>query len=373
MSVTFKWLEQPFQPDIEQQIISLWVRTNLVSEAEREQRLSEVVAMAMVDGEVIAICSKVTRVFQPINRPLHYLRAMTAPEFHRKGVSLVLTGFVTRQLEAHFNSGQDVECIGVWAAIEADYVDRLEVAQCYFHAPATMDGEDPQRFDLLALNTSNKTGRVTPHLVHYFQHASLFQQGPTADASPVQVSRSARILAVDKLLNDSDPYRLEYCYGRMEAHQSKAVTDLWLQQGVMPDLTACAERLPSVAGLAWSGDQLMAVGSVFVSAYEPLKSNLLGYRSFVRPEARGSATATALMKLIVQNLNDAYQTGKLRGLPGIAIVLQNDKLNTNVASPVGETIHTVLAGYLNGAQVRLVYFEGATIAMPSRSNGSSGQ
>ena len=81
----------------------------------------------------------------------------------------------------------------------------------------------------------------------------------------------------------------------------------------MPDLTACAERLPSVAGLAWSGDQLMAVGSVFVSAYEPLKSNLLGYRSFVRPEARGSATATALMKLIVQNLNDAYQTGKLRG------------------------------------------------------------
>ena len=373
MSVTFEWLEHPLQPGIEQGITSLWSRTNLVDESEQRQRLSEVVAVAMVKEEVIAVCSRVTRVFQPINRPLHYLRAMTAPEHHRKGVSLVLTGFVTHQLESQFNRGQDVECIGVWAAIQADYVDRLEVAQCYFHAPATMEGEHPQRFDLIDLSKSNKTGRVTPHLVHYFERASLFQQGPTTSRSPVQVSREARILAVDKLLNDSDPYRLEYCYGRMEGHQSKAVTDLWLQHGVLPDLTACAERLPSVAALAWSGDQLIGIGSVFSSAYEPLKSNLLGYRSFVSPEARGSATATALMKLVVKNLNNAYQTGKLRGLPGIAIVLQNDKLNTNVASPIGETIRTVLMGYLNGAQVRIVYFDGATIPMPSRSSRLSGQ
>ena len=371
--MTFEWLEHPLQSDIEQGITSLWGRTNLVSEGEHRQRLTEVVAVALLDGEVIAVCSRVTRVFQPINRPLHYLRAMTAPEHHRKGVSLVLTGFVTHQLECQFDRDEAVECIGVWAAIQADYVDRLEVAQCYFHAPATMDGEHPQRFDLVALSKSNKTGRVTPHLVHYFERASLFQQGPTSSRSPVQVSRRARILAVDKLLNDSDPFRLEFCYGRMEGRQSKAVTDLWLQHGVLPDLTACAERLPSVAALAWSDDQLVGIGSVFSFAYEPLKSKLLGYRSFVSPEASGSATATALMKLVVDNLNDAYQTGKLRGLPGIAIVLQNDKLNTNVALPIGETIRTVLMGYLNGAQVRIVYFDGATIPMPSSSNGLSRQ
>lgn len=373
MSVTYEWLEHPLQPDTERDITSLWTRTGRVAESEHEERLREVVAVAKVEGEVIAICSRITQLFQPINRPLHYLRATTAPEHYRKGVSLILTGFVTRQLESRFDSGEDIECIGVWAAIQAEYVDRLEVAQCYFYAPATADGKEPQRFDLIALDTNKTTGRVTPHLVHYFERASIFQQGPTVYTSPLQVQRRARVLAVDRLLNDSHPYRLEYCYGQMEAHHNKAVTDLWLQQGVLPDLTACAERLPSVAALAWSDDQLMGIGSVFNSAYEPLKSNLLGYRSFVRPEARGSATATALMKLVVENLNNAYQAGKLKGLPGIAIALQNDKLNTNVASPIGENIRTVLMGYINGAQARVVYFDGATIPMPSKSGGLSGR
>lgn len=323
----------------------LWSEAEAIVEEEQEQRLQQVCAVATLDGEVVGVASGNNRVYAPIQRPLYYIRSFVSEKHRLRGIAETLVGHVAKYLEQKFNSGDPLGCIGVWIELQAAYVADLTQGPVVFELPDADGCMSP--FYLVQIFIDPTSGKLTPHYVHYFEKASLFEDGP--------IDHPKKIPAAE------DAYDLIYCLNNLAESDKKAICQLWLEEGVMPDLASCRQRLDSVAAIAKKGGRVIGVGSVFSASYPGIRYKVMGYRSFIRPEARGGATATKLLKLVCNKLEQAYHAGVLWDHPGVAIMLQNDRLNLNVAAPCGPDLQTVLVGYENGAQVRIKYFEGAEV------------
>ena len=78
--------------------------------------------------------------------------------------------------------------------------------------------------------------------------------------------------------------------------------------------------------------------------------------------------ATKLLNLVFHELNKTYADDPtLKNKHRIAYVLQNDDLNKSVHLTRSPLTNGCLAGYINGLQLRLKYFHGASIDMTDQS------
>jgi len=347
--IRIEQIEQPLTPSLIAKITALWDHEGAVI-ADRHQRLSQVLLLAWA-GETLAGVSsiKVTH-HSGIDKPLFIQRGIVGAEFRRQGVSYLLYQATVETLEDRFDQGLDTRAIGVFVEVEADLAAELPSIFCSFSHTHSKQNR-PVESNLVGI-----TEEGYPHYIYYFKNASLFMAGPSTEER------------IDKLADDGSGTTLQFCWRTLTSAQEEGLIDLWLSSGVINDRETCLERLPQVAALALDGEKIVGIGSIFDASFSAARANVLGFRSFISPDARGSLLATKLLNRVFHELNKTYADDPtLKNKHGIAYVLQNDDLNKSVHLARSPLTNGCLAGYINGLQLRLKYFDGASIDMTDQS------
>ena len=343
--LTIEEAKQPLEESLASAIKSFWIEQDAGVD-DLDQRLSEVKMIARCDGEIAGVLTATLVKPTLLTYPLINCRLMVGEKFRRDNLAYRLHQRAVQQLEHNFNAGRDTSAIGVLAVTEAKFVLASGEARCRWGYEETDSGP------LIEFNLFGVKPDGRPQYVHFFEHASLFAEGPVVEPTKTRLQ--------DK---DND-IRLTFTWGKLTEQESQQVLGLWLANGVMTSREACLERLPQVAALAWKGDRVVGVASLFEVPYEPANAEFYGYRSFISPEARGGATATKLLNLTYEELNKLSQAGNLpSSFHGIAYVLQNEHLNKHVHKPMGPDVRSVFIGFLDKMQLRVKYFDGAKVQL----------
>jgi GNAT superfamily N-acetyltransferase len=339
-TVRIEHVEQPLSVQVSAKIVALWKHEDAVI-SDHDERLSEVVALAW-DGDILAgVSSAGVILHDGVDQPLFTLRTIVSSGFRRQGISYQLYHFVVELLEERFDRGEDTRGIGFVVDVEAVSMINLKEVFCSFSHTHSVQNR-PVQFNLVGITESGY-----PQFIYYFEHASLFADGPVFEA------------AVDKLAPDPG-LDLNFCWNKLTSAEEQQIIGLWLSWGVIADRESCLARLPQVAALAWEDGKIVA--SIFKTPYETAKTSLMGFRSFVSPDAKGAFVATKLLDFIYQEFNKIYlEHPVLKDMHGMAYVLQNDQLNKNVHMARGPDVGSCLAGYIEKLQLRVKYFEGASI------------
>ena len=343
--ITIEQVEQPLDESLTSAIKSFWIEQD-AGVADLDQRLSEVKMIARCDGEIAGVLTATLVKPTLLTYPLINCRLLIGEKFRQENLAYTLHQRAVQQFESDFNAGLDTSAIGVLAVTEAKFVLASGEARCRWGYPVDENGP------LIEFNLFGVKSDGRPQYVHFFEHASLFAEGPVVEPPKTR-------------LQDKDPdIRLTFTWGKLTEQEAQQVLGLWLANGVMKSREACLERLPQVAALAWKGDRVVGVASLFEVPYEPANAEFYGYRSFISPEARGSASATKLLNLTYEELNKLSQAGALpSSFHGIAYVLQNEQLNKHVHKPMGPDLRSVFIGFLDNMQLRVKYFDGAKVQL----------
>lgn len=343
--LTIEEAKQPLEESLASAIKSFWIEQDAGVD-DLDQRLSEVKMIARCDGEIAGVLTATLVKPTLLTYPLINCRLMVGEKFRRDNLAYRLHQRAVQQLEHNFNAGRDTSAIGVLAVTEAKFVLASGEARCRWGYEETDSGP------LIEFNLFGVKPDGRPQYVHFFEHASLFAEGPVVEPTKT------------RLQNEDTDIRLTFTWGKLTEQESQQVLGLWLANGVMKSREACLERLPQVAALAWKGDRVVGVASLFEVPYEPANAEFYGYRSFISPEARGGATATKLLNLTYEELNKLSQAGNLpSSFHGIAYVLQNEQLNKHVHKPMGPDVRSVFIGFLDKMQLRVKYFDGAKVQL----------
>ena len=343
--LTIEEAKQPLEESLASAIKSFWIEQDAGVD-DLDQRLSEVKMIARCDGEIAGVLTATLVKPTLLTYPLINCRLMVGEKFRRDNLAYRLHQRAVQQLEHNFNAGRDTSAIGVLAVTEAKFVLASGEARCRWGYEETDSGP------LIEFNLFGVKPDGRPQYVHFFEHASLFAEGPVVEPTKT------------RLQNEDTDIRLTFTWGKLTEQESQQVLGLWLANGVMKSREACLERLPQVAALAWKGDRVVGVASLFEVPYEPANAEFYGYRSFISPEARGGATATKLLNLTYEELNKLSQAGNLpSSFYGIAYVLQNEQLNKHVHKPMGPDVRSVFIGFLDKMQLRVKYFDGAKVQL----------
>ena len=345
-TVHLEHVEQPLTKPVEDKILALWEQEQAII-TDTEERMGEVLALAWDGDNLAGVASTAVVHHEGVDKPLFILRTLVNSMFRQQGVAYQLYQSVVEQLEERFDKGQDTRAIGVFVEVEAEHVKDMTEVPCSFSHNHSVQ-KRPMQFNLTGI-----TQRGFPQYIYYFENASLITDGP------VFHERAAK-LAVEPGIE------LRFCWNKLTGAEQQQIVGLWLSHGVITDREACLKRLPQVAAVALEDGQVVAVSSIFKAPYETARVNLMGYRSFVSPDARGSFVATKLLNLVYEEFNSSYQEDPaLREFQGIGYVLQNDGLNKSVQMARGPDVGSCLAGYMDDLQLRIKYFDGATVKLES--------
>lgn len=341
-SINIVSVEQPLEESVVQKIDALWDSEDAVV-PDKEERLSEIVALAWAGESLAGIASTAVIHHEGIDKPLFILRALVGSPFRLQGVVYELYRYVVELVEARFDSGEDTRAIGVFVEVEAEHIHDMKEIPCSFSHDHSVQ-KRPVQFNLVSI-----TDRGFPQYIYYFENASLFADGPVIEER-------------ENKLAPEPGTSLSFCWNKLSSAEQQQIMGLWISSGVITDREACLRRLPQVAALAREDDQIVAVASIFQTPYEAAKANLMGFRSFVSPDAKGSYIATKLLSLVYEEFNKTYtEDPALKDIHGIAYLLQNDSLNKNVRMARGPDVASCLAGYIDKLQLRIKYFDGANI------------
>ncbi len=99
--------------------IAFWEKLGLVPPAERERRVSELVAIARIDGEVVALSTASLAVLPPLKARFAMYRCAVAPAFRRHDVSYRISGWSRERLEAWSAAHPAEQVAGMAAIIQA--------------------------------------------------------------------------------------------------------------------------------------------------------------------------------------------------------------------------------------------------------------
>ncbi|MEM1113056.1 MAG: hypothetical protein AAGI11_14185 [Pseudomonadota bacterium] len=343
-AIRLEEVQQPLQQPLRDDILALWEREQAVIPA-IEERLAEVVAVAW-SGDALAGVASTGVVQHPgIKQPLFFMRAMVGSDYRKQGLAYLLHRRVVEIMEDRFDRGEDTRAIGVYVEVERAHVQSLEEAFCSF-SHVHSEQNRPVQFNL-----SGFTDDGFPQYIYYFEHASLIQQGPVIEPP----SQRAELI---------EGAEIRFCLNELTSAQQQQIIGLWLTYGMLPDRDACLKRLPQVLAVALEHGAIIGVASAFTTELEDLRAKMLGYRTFVSPDAKGGFYGTKLLAMVMDELNRRAKTEpQLKDIQGVAIALQNENLNKNVTRPRGGDVGTSLVGYLGDRQLRVIYFDGATVKM----------
>ena len=340
--VKLEEVNHPLPQPVAEQVLALWEQEEAVIE-DKDERLGEIMVLAWADEKLVGIASTAVIVDEGIRKPLFILRALVDSRYRQQGLAYLLYQSVVEIAEQRFDSGEDIRAIGMYVEVEAQHVAGLKEFPCSFSHTHSTQNRSVQ-FNLVGF-----TDTGFPRFIYYFENASLFANGPVPPETEDKLAPEAGVT-------------LKFCLNSLTEAEQQQIVGLWLTSGAIETREKALQRLPQVAAVAIENNKIVAVASVFTTPYEAARANLLAFRSFVSPDARGSYTATKLLNLVYQEINKRYkQDDGLKDLHGIVYVLQNDKLNKNVQRARGPDVKSCLAGYLNDLQLRIRYFDGAAV------------
>lgn len=345
---TLQHIEQPLDAATEKAITAFWAEEQTPID-DVEGRLKEVRLLALVDKKIAGVATAFLATPKALGLSAYAIRIFVGKNFRGAGAANLLTKAFVENAEEQFNSEMDISAIGVMASTEVSFITSGDPVACRWGYPHE-DGTPHIEFNLFKL-----TSDARPQYIHFFKHASLFQEGPVVEP------------LVDRIDGTDDSLKLSFTLGSLSESDAQQVLGLWLANGVMETREAAIKRLPQVAALAWQGERIVGIASLFEVPYEPVNAKFFGFRSFISPEARGGAAATRLLNLVFDKLEEKFNAGEFgKDFHGIAYVLQNERLNKQVHKPMGPNVRSVFIGYLNDMQLRVKYFKGAKISTKSQ-------
>lgn len=99
--------------------IALWTQTGLVAPSDREERVSQLVALALVDGEAVAVATAKLEYLPPLKCRVAMYRCMVAPPFRQHAISYRLSGYARGVLEDWSREHPEENVLGMAAEIHA--------------------------------------------------------------------------------------------------------------------------------------------------------------------------------------------------------------------------------------------------------------
>lgn len=119
MDVVFEEAWRRNDPEQAREAVAFWERLNLVPPVERERRASEVVGLARVDGQVVALSTAGLAVLPQFRARFAMYRCAVDPAFRRQDISYRLSGWSRGVLEAWSAAQRQEQVVGMAAIIQA--------------------------------------------------------------------------------------------------------------------------------------------------------------------------------------------------------------------------------------------------------------
>ena len=261
-------------------------------------------------------------------------------DFERDDVLRALLGALTKSVQLYDSTRASIYAVGV------RYVASVVPTSA---SMSFMAGE----YEFNYIGETEKRGGV---YLHYFDGAHVkFPSGHQHHRESPSVHSDSD--------SDSDPDPLSYHYCFLSADRSweASVQEFWLQEGALPNLEQCEQRLPQVAMVAYDHRHVAAVGSLFAARVEKVQSHMLAVRIFVGAKYRRGLAATEIVNKLWINLNQQYQNGELAPrMPGMFYLIQNVEINAQCSIAQGPLTGFLVVGFDDqGQQMRLKWFEDA--------------
>jgi hypothetical protein len=139
-----------------------------------------------------------------------------------------------------------------------------------------------------------------------------------------------------------------------KALESDATT-IWTNAANLPQETSVTERLKEVALIAYEDDVPVALTTLNVQVYNPVRQKFAFIRGTVLPDKRLQAIGINLMIETYKMIEAYAKDHPAEAIAGMISVFQVPGIGE---IPYGNSIGTVLIGYTNeNQQVRLVWFK----------------
>ena len=144
------------------------------------------------------------------------------------------------------------------------------------------------------------------------------------------------------------------------------LADFWLRHGAIADPARAQARALQAIVVARDGSgALCGVATALLRVIPRLRQPTYYYRQFFAPDQRGNKQALPFFKDAVRILEEGNKA-KHESL-GVLLEIENSWLNGHFTQAVGERTGGTFIGYSpRGHQLRVIYFEGATLFPPAR-------
>jgi hypothetical protein len=327
--------------ELAEEVVEFWSKRGVLQGDAALERLPAVVCVAIGDeGEVVGVNSVDQRDVTLVGRPFWAYRSLLADPFDDD------------LADAMFNSAFEA------LAEEFDPEASGPLGLCLVvEDPQTMERRPEAVWtgtELLFAGYRPDGGQLR---IRYFW-------GATAEPSDAQ-SRSIDQLAAREDYRADERFRIE----PLDESASVSPDDvlaLWRREGVVAD-EAARRRIDQVhlVVVADNGD-LVGISSIYLDQSKRLPMPLWAYRTFVASEHRQSMLAAHLYLQNLEVLERRFVSGEDTRAHGLIFELENDALMRSLNSAVWPLTGTTFIGENPiGAHVRVRYFRGARVPLPS--------
>jgi hypothetical protein len=308
------------------------------------QRVQQVVAVAKgAGGRIAGVISAYKSAHAFLAQPTHSVRAFVAPEARRHRLSLDLTDYAKRLLEARNALLPAPErTLGLLGVMEAEgYKTGPFGAKAVWTTGMTFIGRDQHGSHVR---------------VNYFDGAELI--GPESQPSaPAAAPRAAAEPAA--------AHQLVHVWGEGNDALREEVVAFWQRLGALPAGTDAAARARQAVVMARAeSGRVMAVATTYKAVLPRLEHPMYHLRAMVAPQARGHRLASDLGRECAAVLEqyEARLPVHERALGVCAEIQSNELEHSRFRRGVRWASGMVYIGRLpQGHQLRVRYFDGAEL------------
>ena len=175
----------------------------------------------------------------------------------------------------------------------------------------------------------------------------------------------AKRKATDVAKASDATFRTIHVWRQVTPELQAELVEFWMRHGAIPDAGRAKLRALQAICIARTADgALCGVATAGLRILPRLRQPMYYFRQFFAPEGRGNQQALPFFKEACRVLEEANRD-KPESL-GVLLEIQNPGLASVFSKVVGARTGGVFIGYSpRGDQLRVIYFEGATLFPPA--------
>ena len=137
--------------------------------------------------------------------------------------------------------------------------------------------------------------------------------------------------------------------------------ELWKSNNLLPEESDPSRRSKQVVWAIFNdADQVIGLSTAFPEFSKVLQNHVFMFRCFILPDYRFPGLLTKLTVMTRDYLNSIYKTEDPQCI-GMMSIIENERIN-EYNKPIYKGGDMIFIGYTaKGMQMRIVYFDGATI------------